>query len=159
MQEHWLFTFEKGKLEEFALSHNYSCLIKCVDENDPISARQRIRGWGGSALLWKKEFDQYIVPIEDGNERICGILVNVDSPLCILGVYMPTTGSKANDSLYEACTDQIREIMIKYDNYTCILMGDLNASFIRGNLTSRDKTFITTMKELQLVLQLNTLLE
>lgn len=35
IQEHWLFKFEKSKLQEFAENYKFSCFIKSVDENLP----------------------------------------------------------------------------------------------------------------------------
>ena len=39
IQEHWLFKFEKSKLHEFAENYKFSCFIKSVDENYPISVK------------------------------------------------------------------------------------------------------------------------
>ena len=61
---------------------------------------------------------------------------------------MPTTGSKTNDIQYDACLDEIREIMNKYNNCKFVLMGDMNASYSRNKPTTRDKTFISNMKEM-----------
>jgi hypothetical protein len=55
-----------------------------VDENYPISVKQWIRGWGGCALLWRKELDQYIDCITDGGNRLVSIILNQEEkPLCI----------------------------------------------------------------------------
>ena len=40
IQEHWLFKFEKSKLQEFDENYKFSCFIKSVDENYPISVKQ-----------------------------------------------------------------------------------------------------------------------
>jgi hypothetical protein len=39
-QEHWLFNYEKENLQRF---NDFSGLIKCIDDLDPISPFQRIR--------------------------------------------------------------------------------------------------------------------
>jgi len=49
IQEHWLWSFEKSRLDNFAAERGFSCFLKCTDEYDPIDNRQRIRGWG---WLW-----------------------------------------------------------------------------------------------------------
>ena len=149
LQEHWLFSFEKYKLEEFAAAHGFSSFVKCVDDDDPISAKQRVRGWGGCALLWRKEFDQYVVRVQDGSDRLCCITLNQrDNVLCIISTYMPTTGSKAKDLSYESCLDEIQEICQKYCDSQILLLGDMNASFTRMNPTNRDRTFMKAMKEM-----------
>jgi hypothetical protein len=49
IQEHWLFTFEKQKLN--------TCFLKCCDEMEPISPKIRTRGFGGSGILCRKSLD------------------------------------------------------------------------------------------------------
>ena len=39
IQEHWLFSFEKSVLEEFAQSCGFLTMIKCSDENEPIGQK------------------------------------------------------------------------------------------------------------------------
>jgi hypothetical protein len=71
-----------------------------VDENYPISVKQWIRSWGGCALLWRKELDQYIDCITDGGNRLVSVILNQEEkPLYIIAAYMPTTGT-GNDLLY-----------------------------------------------------------
>ncbi|CAC5394927.1 unnamed protein product [Mytilus coruscus] len=63
IQEHWLWSFEKSKLEKletFAADRAFSTSLECTDEYDPISNRQRIRGWGGCDILWRSHLDQFV---------------------------------------------------------------------------------------------------
>ncbi|VDH99699.1 Hypothetical predicted protein [Mytilus galloprovincialis] len=95
IQEHWLWSFEKSKLETFAAERDFCTTIKCTDEYDPISNRQRMRGWGGCGILWRAHLDQFVKIHDDGNERICVITLDTKpKPICIVAVYMPCTGSK-----------------------------------------------------------------
>jgi hypothetical protein len=50
--------------------------IKSVDDNNPIPSTQKPRGYGGTAIAWKKEIDHLIDNnIEDGNEHIVCIRI------------------------------------------------------------------------------------
>jgi hypothetical protein len=52
------------------LSNDYIGIGKAVDSNDPIPPIQMPRGYGGVAILWKKELDSLITSLKIGNERI-----------------------------------------------------------------------------------------
>ena len=70
-----MFDFEKQKLQNFK---GNTAVVKCVDENDPISPYQRIRGYGGCAILWEKELNNEVTAVmEDGN-RISVVKPRVD---------------------------------------------------------------------------------
>ncbi|CAG2222864.1 unnamed protein product [Mytilus edulis] len=126
IQEHWLWSFEKSKLETFAAERDFCTTIKCTDEYDPISNRQRMRGWDTKP-----------------------------KPICIVAVYMPCTGSKEYVRKYEQCFDEISELTIKFADHTIIVLGDLNASLIRKQKTTRDKVFLTSIQEINLCVPRN----
>ncbi|CAC5390532.1 unnamed protein product [Mytilus coruscus] len=135
IQEHWLWSFEKSKLEKletFAADRAFSTTLECTDEFDPISNRQRIRGWGGCDILWRSHLDQFVKIHPDGSERIC--IITIDSkpkPICIVAVYMPCSG-----------------------NHTIIVLGDLNVSLIRKQKITRDKV-LTSIQEINLCVPRN----
>ncbi|VDI71287.1 Hypothetical predicted protein [Mytilus galloprovincialis] len=156
IQEHWLWSFEKSKLETFAAERDFCTTIKCTDEYDPISNRQRMRGWGGCGILWRAHLDQFVKIHDDGNERICVITLDTKpKPICIVAVYMPCTGSKEYDRKYEQCFDEISELTIKFAHHTIIVLGDLNASLIRKQKTTRDKVFLASIQEINLCVPRN----
>lgn len=149
MQEHWLFSFEKSKLTDCGLENGFNSHVKCCDEFEPISAKQRTRGWGGCAILWKNYLDPFIEKVTDGSERICVILLHsLVKTLCIIAVYMPTSGGTSSNNIYREHLDEINEIVQKYHYCDIILIGDMNASFNRSKQTTRDRIFINGMKEI-----------
>jgi hypothetical protein len=58
------FDFEKQKLQYFI---GNTAVVKCADENDPISPYQRIRGYGGCPILWKKELNNEVTDFSCNN--------------------------------------------------------------------------------------------
>jgi hypothetical protein len=95
VQEHWLFTFDKSKLIDCGVENGLKCYVKCCDEFEPVSAKQKNRGWGGCRILWKDNLDPYIEKFSDGSERICVISIHLSKKtICIIAAYMPTTGGK-----------------------------------------------------------------
>ncbi|VDI81833.1 Hypothetical predicted protein [Mytilus galloprovincialis] len=68
IQEHWLFDCQIHLLQE--LHKNFNGTGKAVDMNDPIPPSHMPRGYGGVAILWKRELDDIITPMQLGNERI-----------------------------------------------------------------------------------------
>jgi hypothetical protein len=76
LQEHWLHTFEKHKLDDFL--PDYVCLTKCFDDcivQDPI---MRLRGHGGVAICIHNKYEHLIEPIPDPGNRIVGVRLNTD---------------------------------------------------------------------------------
>ena len=74
LQETWLFHFENKLLNE--IDSEICGVGKSVDENNPISPIQKPRGYGGTAIIWKKGIDKQIKSIPDGGNRILGIIIN-----------------------------------------------------------------------------------
>ena len=70
IQEHWLFDCQLDLLNE--IHNDYIGIGKAVDSNDLIPPIQMPRGYGGIAILWRKEQDMYslITSLKIGNERI-----------------------------------------------------------------------------------------
>jgi hypothetical protein len=46
------------------IHQDYNGAGKSVDSNDPISPYQLPRGYGGVAILWRKDLDSYITPLQ-----------------------------------------------------------------------------------------------
>jgi hypothetical protein len=62
---------EKENLQRF---NDFSGLIKCIDDLDPISPFQRIRGYRGCGTLWNNKLNSKVIPVQDGGKRLATIL-------------------------------------------------------------------------------------
>jgi len=108
---------------------------KMVDMNNNIQPAQVPRGYGGVAILWKKQIDHLVKPLSDGGERIQCVefIDNYTRLLLIVSVYLPTKGCHDIDE-YKDSIDQLYEICIKYKTTHAILIGgDLNENLNKEN--------------------------
>jgi exonuclease III len=49
------------------------------------------RGYGGIAILWKKEIDDKIQILNEGNNRVQVIQIDTECrPVCLINIYMPS---------------------------------------------------------------------
>ena len=149
IQEHWLFSFEKSVLEEFAQSCGFLTMIKCSDENEPIGPKLRPRGKGGVCVMWKSGLDEVINQQPDGGERFA--VIEVFGSLCIINVYLTARGTPNSDTEFQEQLAEITEIITKFrTTHEIILLGDLNASLHRNKNIKRDQIFRNFCKSLQL---------
>ena len=45
-------------------------------------------------MIWKKNIDQMVSPVSDGNDRVQGLVINsAVGDVCILNAYMPCRGA------------------------------------------------------------------
>ena len=63
IQEHWLFKFEKSKLHEFAENYKFSCFIKSVDENYPISVKHEFAAGVGVLYYGEKSWTNILIAL------------------------------------------------------------------------------------------------
>ncbi|VDI67835.1 Hypothetical predicted protein [Mytilus galloprovincialis] len=146
IQEHWLFNAEKKIIAE--ITENSGYIAKSVDDNDdPDFNVSMKRGYGGVAIIWKKEINENIKELIDGGDRIQAIHIQQgDKPICLINVYMPSD-SKNADIEYKDTLAQIDEMIEKYkDTHEIIVCGDMNGSLDR-NSTPHDKILKTFCKE------------
>ena len=68
LQERWLFDCQLHRLNE--ISDLCVGRGKSVDTGDPILPVQMPHGYGGTAILWKKQIDHVIKPLDVGGNRI-----------------------------------------------------------------------------------------
>jgi hypothetical protein len=47
-----------------------------IDEDSPINHSERIRGYGGVAILWHPNLTPYIRPLPDGTNHIIAVFIN-----------------------------------------------------------------------------------
>ena len=134
IQEHWLYNFEKHKLELFCHEHGFDCFLKCSDDADPLSPLQHPRGKSGTGILWNKDISKNIERLPDGSDKICAIMCNTSKYglVCIINVYLPCRGYKNSDDRFADCLEELKEIVTKYSGSAhIILLGDFNASLHR----------------------------
>ena len=91
IQEHWYFDCQLTKLDHVCEAFN-SC-GKAVDTGNPILPVQMPRGYGGVAILWRKDIDHLVTTLPDGTNRIQCIEISCKDPLIIVSVYMPCRDS------------------------------------------------------------------
>lgn len=136
IQEHWLFNFQLQDIEKMFTSH--SAFSKAVDDDNPLPPTQKPRGYGGVAILFRKEMDLTVKKLPSGGNRIVAVEIQTTPPLCICCVYMPSRNSKNSSSdNYQLFLDQLEELVTTYSStHAVFILGDLNASLIhrKGNL-------------------------
>jgi exonuclease III len=68
---------------------------KGVDKYDPLLPVSMPRGYGGVAIIWRKDIDHIIRPLEDGSEKIQCVEIsgNKDIKLLLISIYLPAKGS------------------------------------------------------------------
>ena len=146
IQEHWYFHCQLTKLEE--VNGFMSGIGKAVDTNNPILPVQMPRGYGGVAVLWKKNISHLVSPIPDGGNRIQGIEIAGDKPTLLLSVYMPCKGLKANLEDYDDCLAQVHEILQKYGKTHYIIVGgDFNEDITSQKITKRQSSLNQLINE------------
>ena len=103
----------------------YNFHVKSVDDCDKISPTQRPQGYGGVAILWKKN-----IPATkqlDGSERTVVLQLGETT---IISTYLLCRGKYANQDFADEI-DQLDEICQKYASSTVILSGDMNVDLCK----------------------------
>ena len=126
IQEHWMFNFEKKVLSEASSSH--VCFAKSVDDEDPISPKQRPRGYGGLAIYIPTKWAAEVRFANGSDHQLCAVTIDLPGcHICIINCYLPCRGYRTSANMYGEALDQLREFIIKYSlAYTVIVCGDLN---------------------------------
>ena len=116
-------------------------VAKSVDDDYPELSVVARRGYGGLTIFWKKEIDDKIKVMDEGNSRIQVIQMDTNaSPICLINVYMPSD-NKEMDCEYKDMISQLTEVIEKYRNtHEIIICGDMNGSAHRDK-TSHDPLF------------------
>ena len=148
IQEHWLFNYEQNWISNNI--KNLKVHIKSVDDDDPISHAQKIRGYGGIAIIGNnQQINDSLKELPDGNTRIQVLeLKSNDIRVAIVNCYMPCRNSRTGLTDYDEALDRLGEILIKYrETHNIILAGDFNASLTRTPENSHDKKLRQFFKE------------
>ena len=111
IQEHWLFDFQLNLLNE--IHPKIYGFRKAVDSKDPITPVSLPRGYGGTGILWCKEINNIVNPLEIGNDRICCIEILGTTKLLLISVYLPCKGLSLDTIEFCNCIYQLHEIMQK----------------------------------------------
>ena len=102
--------------------------------------REYARGYGAEMLRSYGLLTVIDSKVKRCNDGVVVVTIKFNPRnLCVINAYMPTRGPHSVKN-YEACLDQLREIVTKYqDNDTLILCGgDLNGHPTK-NVTGRDR--------------------
>ena len=142
LQETWLFSFQTKSIEE--IFPQYKCICKCVDDDDPFVPYKAPRGYGGIAILYRKNLTG--ISIYQGNtERMITI---TQGELAITNVYLPCRGSYSNQEFYSEI-DRLSEVCTQQCIRKHIIAGDFNVDVLKQD-DGRIKYFQTLMKSYQL---------
>ena len=149
VQEHWYFDCQLDKIS--TVSDRYIGCGKAVDTGNPILPVQMPRGYGGVAVLWRKELDHLVVKLPDGGNRIQCIALHGKKPLLLVSVYMPCKGLKGNEEEYKDCLAQLGEICLKYSSSHMVMIGgDFNEDIYSGGKGERRVCLQNFMKDCSL---------
>ena len=136
LPEHWYFDCQFHKLS--LVSSELIGHGKAVDTGDPILPLQMSRGYGGTAVPWKRSIDHLIVTVLDGGNRIQCVEVKGSEPLLLVSEYMPCKGLQECVENFEDTLSQLSEIVIKYnDSHRIIIGGDFNEDITGPNNSRR----------------------
>ena len=147
LQEHWLFIFEAETLLDLFPTHNFA--VKCADDSDPISPKERKRGHGGVAIGWKNNHNHAVKTLEDGSCRTIAIEIHTqDRPICLINTYLPSRGRGHSTEDFNTALDEVSEIVEKFSNsHLIVLMGDFNSSLHRDPPNNHDYTLRKQLKK------------
>ena len=152
LQEHWLFGCQLHRLNE--ISDLCVGQSKSVDTGDLILPVQMPRGYGGKAILWKKQIDHVIKPLDVGGNQIQCVAKNVCEPLLLISEYMPCRGVTDNYTEFKDTLDQLSVILSQYaPTHQIIIGGDLNEDITQTANGARPQYLREFMKEHELKTQ------
>ena len=140
LQEHFQLP---GNLYRLNCFENYEVFSIPARKNTNVVNRGRPTG--GLALIYHQNLGKIVTPIKvPGSHRVQGLKINTpDSPVLVINTYLPNDPRTVdfNDSeLLQALEDIKYLVNSVNNNYTIVLMGDLNAQF------SRNTTFVDIVK-------------
>ncbi|CAC5425276.1 unnamed protein product [Mytilus coruscus] len=94
LQEHWLHSYEKHKLDEFL--QDFICYTKYFDDNLLSDAYERRRGHAGVAICIHKKFEKIVELLPDG-----AIELLVSKSKCIISNYLTFIRESTNTSTHD----------------------------------------------------------
>ncbi|MCU7811905.1 MAG: hypothetical protein KZQ77_11825 [Candidatus Thiodiazotropha sp. (ex Notomyrtea botanica)] len=127
ISEHWLFEKDLNFLN--MIDSNYRS--HSVSDSSLRYPNNRRVGKGGVAIMWHKDYDSYVTPLEIYDDRIVGIQIEL-SELCFIymfQVYLPCSNHSIQS--YKRYLEKMDNILSTYsDMGMIILLGDFNANIL-----------------------------
>ena len=97
LQEHGLYKSQFGGFDKIDNGVGKHC-VSAMNENKLLRGRPN----GGAVILWRKNINHKVVPVEYDSDRMCAVTVHVDEGILLLVcVYMPCDDRRPNDNLLE----------------------------------------------------------
>ena len=98
---------------------------------------------GGAVILWRKNINHKVVPVEYDSDRTCAVTVHIDEGILLLVcVYMPCDDRRPNNNLLEyiQVLNDIEVVCNMVDaNFVCIGGGGgLNTDLTRGSYQTKE---------------------
>lgn len=107
---------------------------------DPITPVSLPRGYGGTGILWGKEINNIVNPLEIGNDILCCVELLGTTKLLLISVYLPCKGLSLDTIEFCNCIDQLHAILQKYsDTHSIIIGGDFNEDVFSKTNTRRNQ--------------------
>ena len=132
IQEHWLYE------SQFHLFDNvFDNIDVCVHGKSAMDPSVFIQGrpYGGTAIIWKSNISNKIIPVTTISHRVTCIKVMIKDDLSMLlfNVYMPCDQGYKGDKFieYQDILAEIHTIANSNDSSFCIIGGDFNTDFSR----------------------------
>ena len=148
LQEHWLFTFQLEKLD--LIHQDFNSHAKAVDSRDPISPLQIPRGYAGTGILYRKNWDLKTNLLPDGCDRVVALELDTSPKICIINTYLPCRGNTTKEQ-FKSVLQQVEELLVTYTiSHAVFICGDFNASLSRHPPNDRDTLLKDFVQERQL---------
>ncbi|CAG2188871.1 MRPL18 [Mytilus edulis] len=137
IQEHWLHDFQSHNFDKYF--ENKASFVRCHDSYENISGVNLPRGKGGVGIAWSSSISGKVTKMDEGNERIIGILINSDPKICVVCVYLPTNNASVNSIVdYGECLDILDHIINNYSGtYKVVIAGDFNGTLLRPRVGNK----------------------
>ena len=126
LQEHWLLPCELNTLSNI----DTKFLAFGVSAMDITSNVIRGRPYGGTALLYRKEFAPVVEVIDCEDPRLCAFTIKTcEGPVLFVNVYMPTDTRDDNsfDEYVDTCM-KISSVFATTNAVYMVIAGDFNCS-------------------------------
>ncbi|CAC5367358.1 unnamed protein product [Mytilus coruscus] len=120
IQEHWLHDFQAHNFDIFFLKKKRPLCVVLILTNRSSVLINLPRGTGCVGIAWSPSITRKVTKIDEGNERIIGILINSDPKICVVCVYLPTNNTYVNSIVdYGECLDILDHIINSYSATYC----------------------------------------
>jgi len=136
ISEHWLYPHNMFFLD--CISSDYNCHGVCDKDLYWTNERRKV-GKGGVCIMWRKQLDNFIVPLSIESDRIVGIQLQLlnNQYIYMFQVYLPSSNHSLNE--YRECMTILYDLYHTYrDQGLVVFMGDFNARVNSIRSSTRD---------------------